>query len=181
MMLVRAAFSLCGNGKEQPKGFARVRDNGKNVTMTVKIYTDPKFPTEYEVTIKEDFGTGRKFLESMGMKQIAYQETYREKWSVPIDGVHEITFDVWPGLPQYCEIDCTNKRTLDKMIRLLQVDRDKITYGSVDKKYRLYYDITENTINNGTPLLTFNGVSKQLKPKKNKELFDEMVRTWKQK
>ena len=47
----------------------------------------------------------------------AFQETYREKWSLPIKGVHEITFDTWPGLPVWMEIDCSNKKTLDKMIK----------------------------------------------------------------
>ena len=58
--LVRSVFNRCNS---KIMGFARVRYEGKNTTMTVKIYNNVKFPDEYEVTIKEDFETGKKFLE----------------------------------------------------------------------------------------------------------------------
>jgi len=40
MRYVRTAYNLCGDDK----GFARVRAEGDKVTMTAKIYKDPKFP-----------------------------------------------------------------------------------------------------------------------------------------
>ena len=30
--------------------------------MTIKIYNDPKFPDEHEVTIEDDFETGKKVV-----------------------------------------------------------------------------------------------------------------------
>ena len=48
--------------------------------MTAKIYGNPKFPHEYEITIEEDFEIGRAFLKATGLFEKAYQETYREMW-----------------------------------------------------------------------------------------------------
>jgi len=62
--------------------------------MTVKVYKNKDFPEEYEVSIKEDFEKGKSFLDALNLKMKAYQETYREKWSLPIKGVHEITIDI---------------------------------------------------------------------------------------
>lgn len=170
--LVRAVFKRCNSNI---KGFVRVRYEGKNTTMTVKIYNDKKFPDESEITIQEDFKTGRKFLQALNLKEKSYQETFREKWSLPIKSVHEITFDTWPGLPTYMEIDCTNEKTLNQVIKLLKVDKAKISYGSVGIKYDLYYGITEKAINEKIPTLTFNSIKKEIKPKKNITLFNQVV------
>ncbi len=170
--LFRSVYERCDS---KIKGFARVRNEGKHTTMTVKIYNNEKYPDEYEVTIKEDFETGKKFLSSLGLKMKAYQETFREKWSVPIKGVHEITFDIWPGLPQYMEIDCDNKKTLDRVIKLLDVDKKKISYGASAVKYEHYYGIPQHIINKA-PLLTFKGISKEIKPRKNKDIFKKIVK-----
>lgn len=171
--LIRAAFDRC-NGKVP--GFARVRYEGKNTTMTVKIYNDPKFPDETEVTILEDFEVGKKFLEAIGLNMKAFQETYREKWSLPIKGVHEITFDTWPGLPPWMEIDCSSKQVLDKVVKLLSVDADKISYGASALKYQLYYGISRDIIDEKTASLTFKNIAKEIRPTKNKELFNKFVK-----
>ena len=129
---VRSVFNRCNS---KIRSFVRVRNEGKKTTMTIKIYNDPKFPDEHEVTIEEDFETGKNFLEALNLKMKAYQETYREKWSLPIKGVHEITFDIWPGLPQYMEIDCSNKKTLDKVESILKVKNPRlITVSRFDKR-----------------------------------------------
>jgi len=170
--LIRAAFDRC---KPKIRGFARVRNEGKHTTMTVKVYNNPKFPDETEVTIMEDFAAGKKFLEALNLNMKAYQETYREKWSLPIKGVHEITFDTWPGLPQWMEIDCSTKSALTKVIKLLDIDKDKISHGASAVRYELYYGIPQETINTKTPSLTFKNISKEIKPKKNKAMFKKIV------
>jgi len=170
---VRSVFNRCNS---KIRSFVRVRNEGKKTTMTIKIYNDPKFPDEHEVTIEDDFETGKNFLEALNLKMKAYQETYREKWSLPIKGVHEITFDIWPGLPQYMEIDCSNKKTLDKVISLLEVDKKKISYGPSAAKYEHYYGISQKVINEKTKSLTFKNISKEIKPKKNKELLAKIAK-----
>ena len=55
--LERSVYHRCNT---DIKGFVRVRNDGKNTSMTVKVYNNNKFPDEYEVTIKEDFIWGAK-------------------------------------------------------------------------------------------------------------------------
>lgn len=171
--LERSVYHRCNT---DVKGFARVRNDGKNTSMTVKVYNNNKFPDEYEVTIKENFETGKKFLDALNLDLKAYQETYREKWSLPIEGVHEIAFDIWPGLPQWMEIDCSTEKSLNKVKNLLDIDESKISYGASAVKYHLYYGIPEATINDKTPYMTFKDIGKEIKPRKNKTLFAEMVK-----
>lgn len=176
--LVRAAFKLCNSDN----GFVRVRFEGdKKTKMTVKTYTNPKFPIENEITIKEGFEEGKAFLQSLNLDLKAFQETYREKWSLPIDNVHEITFDTWPGLPQWMEIDCTKERTMNEVIKKLGIPKEKISYGPVSVRYELYYGIQPKIINEMTPSLTFKNIHREIKPKKNIDLFKKTIEQQKKK
>ena len=130
---VRIIFKRC---TDDVKGFARIRNEGDKVTMTVKIYKDPKFPEEYEVEIKDGFEKGANFLRSLGLEQKAFQETYREKWSHPL--AHEITFDDVPGIPTYMEVDCTGEENLNKLVDLLKLDKSKMRFGAYGKQYEEY-------------------------------------------
>ena len=169
--MMRSVYELC---TETTKGFVRVRKEYSGTTMTVKVYKNKDFPEEYEVSIKEDFEKGKSFLDALNLKMKAYQETYREKWSLPIKGVHEITIDIWPGLPPYAEIDCTSESVLRKVIKLLNISEDQLAYGPSATKYQYYYDISEDDINKNTPIMTFKDIKDQIFPKKNKSLFDKI-------
>ena len=48
-------------------------------------------------------------------------------------------------------------------------------YGSYDKTFTEYYNIPSNTIIHKTPKLTFSNVKREIKPKKNLDLFREIV------
>jgi hypothetical protein len=142
--------------------------------MTTKIFNDKKFPEECEITINESFEKGCEFLRAIGIEEKSYQETIREKWSH--DLVHEITFDIVPGLPIYMEIDCTSEANLNKLVALLDLDKSNMKYGSFDKTYTEYYDIPSDTIIHKTPSLTFKDVSAQIKPNKNLPMFREITK-----
>jgi adenylate cyclase class IV len=66
IMLRRSVYKLCNT---TIKSYARVRDDGDGVSMTIKIYNDPKFPEEHEIHIQEDYDTGVKFLTSLGLEK----------------------------------------------------------------------------------------------------------------
>lgn len=168
---IRAVFHLCN---ENVKGYARIRQEKDSITMTVKIYKDKNFPEEYEISINETFETGLNFIKALGLEHKAYQESYREKWSHPL--VHEITFDTIPGLPTYMEIDCTSEKNLNKMIELLELDKNKMRYGAFDKTYNEYYDIPLDIINNHTPMLTFKNIKNEIKIGKNKKLLEYLAK-----
>jgi adenylate cyclase, class 2 len=165
---IRAVFDLCNSKK---KGYARVRDEAGIVTITVKIYNNPDYPDEYEIETKNDFETAKDLLVAMNLEMTAFQESYREKWSLPIEGVHEITFDTLPGLPTYMEIDCTTEESLNKTIKLLGADKSKMRKGAFDRTYEEYYGIERDVTNKHTPSITFKNSINELKINKNKDLL----------
>jgi hypothetical protein len=166
----RRIFGRCDN---TIPGYSRVRKEGPNTTMTIKVYKDPKFPEEHEVIIKDDFETGVAFMNALGVETKAYQESIREKWSHPL--VHEITFDTLPGLPTYMEVDCTSEANLNEAIKLLGLDESKKRFGAFDHTYLEYYDIPRDVINNKTPSLTFLNIQNEIKPTKNLDLFKKIT------
>jgi len=163
----RNVFSLCNKS-----GFARVRDEGTNVTLTTKIFVNKDFPEEIELTINENFEKATNFMESIGLHKNSFQETLRQKYSHPL--AHEITFDMIPVIPTYMEIDCTNKKNLNKLIKLLEIDKTKIRTGSYDKQFLEYYDISKEEFQN-TKSLSFKNIKNEIFPKKNKELFEKTI------
>ena len=168
----RLIFKRCEAKGDKP-GFVRVRKEANKITMTTKIFNDKKFPEEQELTINESFEKGCEFLRAIGIEEKSYQETMREKWSHPL--VHEITFDIIPGLPIYMEIDCTSEENLNKLVSLLELDKTNMKYGSFDKTYTEYYDIPSVIIHK-TPSLTFKDVGAQIKPNKNAPMFREITK-----
>ena len=77
IMFQRSVFHLADTSVH---GFVRVRDEGNSTTITSKTYKDPKFPDENEVQITGTYEDGCKLVRSMGLKEKAFQQTYREKW-----------------------------------------------------------------------------------------------------
>ena len=172
MKFYRLIFKRCEEAGDKP-GFVRIRDEGKKITMTTKIFNDKKFPEECEISICESFEKGCEFLRAIGIEEKSYQETIREKWRH--DLAHEITFDIVPGLPIYMEIDCTSEDNLNKLVSLLGLDKSNMKYGSFDKTYTEYYDIPSVIIHK-TPSLTFKDVGAQIKPNKNVPMFREITK-----
>lgn len=171
-MFKRNVFYMCD---KEVNGFARVRDEGTHVTLTTKLMKDPKYPEEIDITVNADFDTATKLVANTGLEQKSFQESIREKYSHPL--AHEITIDIIPGLPTYMEIDCTSEENLDKLIRLLEIDTDKLRTGSYDKQFQEYYDITKTEFMQ-LKTLTFRGIKKEIKPKKNQTLFHKVIRQY---
>lgn len=162
----RYAYLLC---ESKIPGYFRVRDEGGNVTMTIKTYENKDFPMEYELNTKNTFNECVEFANALGIKQTAYQESFREKYKHEL--VHELVLDSLPGIPTYLEIDCSSKDNLDKVIEILNLDKTKMRTGAFDKTYEEYYGIERDTINTKTPSLTFANIINEIKPKKNFELL----------
>lgn len=171
----RSIFSRCGSNKAS---YARIKDENGNVKITVKIFHGSNdltrfntLPERYDITIKEDFNTGKQLLKGLGLKEMASQEAYRQKWQMPINGVHEVVLDITPGIPFYMEIECDSKDTLDKLIVLLRVDKQKIRQGSFVRLYNEYYN---TPLNEYFPSLTFKHIEDEITPIKNKELLENI-------
>ena len=180
----RCMYGLC----DVKRGYVRVRDEGNRIKLTAKIYKDSKFPEEYELDIKDDFESGKAFLEALNLNKKSYHETMREIWILPLGKYDtnkcEVAFDSIPGIPLYVEIECKTNKDLNKAIKMLNLDsknnstKYKKYYGSYGKCFVEYYGMTENDINNLIPSLTFNNIYNELKPyiKKNEDLLKDVSR-----
>lgn len=171
MKYQRVVFNRCNN-VNNVNGFARIRKEGDKITMTFKVFNDPKFPDEFEVSINEDMETGIGFLKALGLEPKAQQESYREKWYHPL--AHEITFDTIPGIPTYMEVDCESEENLNKLINNLGLDHSMMRFGAFDKQYEEYYGIEREIINDHTPSLTFKNIENELNIVYNKTLLHEL-------
>ncbi len=164
----RQMFELCGT---YMKGYARVRDENGTITATVKTYPKgQKYANEYEVALREgtSFEESISFMESTGLKKIAYHETIREKWKTK-DGV-EVTFDIIPGLPAYTEIEAKGEKQMKEISEKLGFDMSKATYGAYGLLFEHYYGFSEEVFNKGLGEVKFNTIDRVLKKHAKKNL-----------
>jgi adenylate cyclase class 2 len=174
MLMSRYIFGLAN---ERTPGFVRVRKEHNKVTMTSKRYDCQNcdlFPSEVDITVN-DFQTAYNLLRSLGLKQKSYQETKREKWTLPIPGVKEIVFDEIPGLPPYVEIDCTTNRALSAAVKKLGLNPKDAKYGPYSNAFEELYGINRKLMNHKMPELTFTTVKTVVGPlvKKNYASFQK--------
>lgn len=140
--------------------WARVRDEGDKVTMSIKQVTDPSSidgTKEVELTVN-DFSQAVSFLENIGLVVKSYQENYRETWQYK--GCI-ITIDIWPGLKPFVEIEGSNESSVTATAQELGFDIQTGVYGSIDMIYAHIYDISRDVVNHA-PMLTFDTMPKEL-------------------
>ena len=126
------------NIQKKRNTYIRIRNEGKQITMTYKEKLNQKFPVEREVEI-DSFKEGEAILLSLGCKLRYGIEKLRETYSMK--GAKEIVFDSYPGLPTYMEIDCHSLADLKRVAGKLGYkisDHDKTGPGDL---YELLYGI----------------------------------------
>ena len=154
----RYAFSL-PNKKE---AFVRIRDEWEKITMTYKEHIANTVDGTIEIElIVQDFQEARQFLQAIGLKEKAYQETKR--LSFRLDDV-EFDINTWPGLKPFLEIEAPTPHKVKKYAKLLGLDWNKAFFGGVSKIYAHTYKITEDWINNHCPVLKFGELPPELSP-----------------
>jgi len=160
--------------KNKKDSYIRIRDEGKQITLTSKTNLKDKYVTEYEVEI-DNFEQGVKILNSLGCKKRYYVEKTRETWLLP--GCKEIVIDSYPGLKEYIEVDCHNEKSLNEAIKKLDLEvlPDNTDLG-VNKMYYDQYGIPMN-IYFGENLTFKNGKKIFMKYiKKNKLIFNRILK-----
>lgn len=143
-------------GHEKQGAWARVRDEGDKITMSIKQSVeggkiDEQFETCFEVS---NFDEAVKFLEYLGCRQKAFQETKRELWK--LDDT-EITIDEWPFLEPFVEIEGHSEETVKKVSEKLGFDYSQAYFGTVGGIYSAKYGISTDIINNHTSEIIFKG------------------------
>ena len=158
--------------KNKKDSYLRIRNEGKQITMTNKSNLKNKFVTEYEVEI-DDFQSGVDLLLSLGCKIKYYVEKIRETWKVP--GCKEIVFDSYPGLKEYIEIECNSEKILNSTMKKLDVKPDNSDI-SIDGMYLNQYGIKKDR--KKSERFTFKDSKKNLSKfiTKNKSTFNKIIK-----
>lgn len=151
-LMKRVVFEL-PVGHEIPGGWLRVRDEGDKISMSLKVVDGDKIENQKEIYLKIDnFDEGIKFLETIGAKQKAFQESRRELWT--LDNV-EITIDEWPYLEPYVEIEGKSEEEIKDVSKKLDFDYTQALFCSVDTLYNKKYGVPFEVINHQTRRITF--------------------------
>ncbi len=135
-------------------GWARVRDEGDKVTMSIKVEEGEGIEQQKEAYLEvTDFDAAISSLNILGFTKKAFQETKREIWT--LDGA-TITIDSWPFLDTFIEIEAENIETIKKVSKKLKFNYTEGFVGPVTNLYAKKYNLSADKINNKTPLIAFN-------------------------
>lgn len=133
--------------------WARVRDEGDIVTMTIKDWEGEGIEAQKELELViNDFQTGIAFLKRLGCIEKAYQETYREIWTV---GDVHVMLDEWPFLEPFVEIEGPTEERVKEVSEQLGFEYSQALFGGVTLQYMDKYRISQDQIDNHTPRITF--------------------------
>jgi len=123
------------NDAVQGQQWLRLRDEGGRTTLTLKQVTDATRidgTTEIEIEVGDLDGTA-ELLTALGLRQVRYQQNYREEWR--LDGV-TYDLDTWPDLPTFLEIESTSEDAVRKAVADLGLDYGQARFGSIDLIYK---------------------------------------------
>jgi adenylate cyclase class 2 len=115
--------------------WVRLRDEGTRSTLTLKQVTDATTidgTTEIETEVT-DLHAMADILRRLGMREVRYQENYREEWR--LDQV-AFDFDTWPDLPTFIEIEGPDEASVRHAASLLELNYSEARFGSVDEIYK---------------------------------------------
>jgi adenylate cyclase class 2 len=155
-MQTRSSFNLPDSVATQ-KGWARVRDEGDKITMSVKSIEGEGIESQKESCVTVDsFKQAESLLTQLGCDKKAYQETKRELWM--LDGV-EATIDTWPFLEPFVEVEGSSEAVVKAVAEKLGFEWAAAKFCAVDTLYSEKYDISTDQINNHTPEILFDMVN----------------------
>ncbi|WP_148588854.1 class IV adenylate cyclase [Streptomyces sp. WAC01526] len=123
------------NDSVQGEQWLRLRDEGGKTTLTLKQVTDATHingTTEIEVEVS-DLEKTAELLKALGLRQVRYQQNYREEWQ--LDGV-TYDLDTWPDLPTFVEVEGSSEQAVRAAVVELGLDYNEARFGSIDLIYK---------------------------------------------
>ncbi|EST37699.1 hypothetical protein N566_11600 [Streptomycetaceae bacterium MP113-05] len=123
------------NDAVQGEQWLRLRDEGGRTTLTLKQVSDATTihgTTETEIEV-DSLDTTAELLKALGLRQVRYQQNYREEWRL---GDLTYDLDTWPGLPTFIEIGGLSEDAVRKAVADLGFDYDQARFGSIDLIYK---------------------------------------------
>lgn len=144
------------------KSWLRVRDEDGKITLTLKSSgKQSSIEDQKEIELEVDnYKSAVLFLEKIGCKQKAYQETKREIWK--LNGV-EIMIDEWPFLEPFVEIEGKSEDVVKDISEKLGFDYSEASFGPVSILYSRKYGVAEKFVNNEVEEILFEGENPFLK------------------
>lgn len=122
-----------------PNKWIRLRTDGKKTTLTIKKLESSEIDGTKEIEIEvSDFEETNNLLEELGYKARTYQENKRTRYVLKDV---ELDIDSWPYIPTYLEIEGKSEQAVRDMIKLLELDEQKVTSLDVQSVYRTFYNI----------------------------------------
>lgn len=131
-MFTRLIFE---NDAVQGEQWLRLRDEGGKTTLTLKQVSDATHiggTTEIEIEVN-DLGKTAELLKAVGLRQVRYQQNYREEWQ--LDGL-TYDFDTWPDLPTFLEVEGPSEEAVRTAVANLGLDYTEARFGSIDLIYK---------------------------------------------
>lgn len=122
------------NDAVQGEQWLRLRDEGGRTTLTLKQVSDASHiggTTEVEIEVS-DLGKTAELLKAVGLRQVRYQQNYREEWQL---GEITYDFDTWPGLPTFLEVEGPSEGAVRQAVADLGLDYGIARFGSIDLIY----------------------------------------------
>ncbi|WP_059010614.1 class IV adenylate cyclase [Streptomyces specialis] len=123
------------NDAVQGEQWLRLRDEGGRTTLTLKQVSDASHiggTTEIEIEVN-DLAKTAELLKATGLRQVRYQQNYREEWR--LDGI-TYDLDTWPGLDTFLEIEGPSEDAVRKATADLGLDYAEARFGSIDLIYK---------------------------------------------
>lgn len=113
----------------------RLRNEGARSTLTLKQVTDA---TSIEGTKETETEVGdlhamAGILRQIGLREVRYQENFREEWRW---GEVAFDFDTWPDLPTFVEVEGPDEASVRQAAAALDLNYGEARFGSVDEIYK---------------------------------------------
>lgn len=138
-LMRRKAFHFEEDVKQHKRRWARVRDEGDKITLTLKSIVGEGINSVFEnEVVIDNFDEGAELIKAFGMVETAYQETYREEW-IDKDNCIFITIDEWPHLKAFMEIEGKTENVVKDYTEKLELNFNEALFGDVSKVYELVY------------------------------------------
>lgn len=157
VLMRRAVFDKSQNPQIKCT-YARVRDEGKEITASLKINASENGKVEDQKELKitvNSFEDTRDFLNKLGLVETGYQENIRSTWFLRDS---EIVIDEWPALDTYIEIESPNSDELKFIVDDLGLKWEEKILVSTDELYAKKYSITKEEALRYMSLLTFEDI-----------------------
>jgi adenylate cyclase, class 2 len=131
-LLARKIFE---NDALERGAWIRLRDEGTRSTLTLKQVTESSSidgTTEIETEVS-DLPAMAEILSRLGLREVRYQENYREEWRW---GEIAFDFDTWPGLATFVEVEGPDEASVRRAVGALGLGYSQARFGSVDEIYK---------------------------------------------